>query len=106
MKKKENSCNRKKKRKENRKWIVVGLLVLCALFLMGQSADETLENLASRIAEKRATVETLSSELSLTKNHYNEQLRSLATQQADIEIQIKRNELIIAKIERELDSYR
>jgi DNA repair exonuclease SbcCD ATPase subunit len=106
MKNRENYCNKKIKRKESRKWVSAVVIVLCVLFLMAQSADETLENLAARISEKRASVETLSSELSLMKNHYNEQLRSLATQQADIEIQIKRNELRIAQIERELESYR
>ncbi|MBN2444571.1 MAG: DUF3450 family protein, partial [Spirochaetales bacterium] len=64
------------------------------------------ENLAAKIAEKRSAVESLSSELTELKNHYNEELRSFTTQKADIEIQIKRNELRITQIERELESYR
>lgn len=79
-------------------WIVVGG--------HGQESGDAATNLASRLAAKRSEVESLSNTLELTKTEYNEKLRSLATQRADIETQINREELRLAQIQQDLGDYR
>lgn len=71
--------------------------------LQAQDSQDALSNLATRIAEKRSQVESLTNELELTKTEYNEQLRSLATQKTDIEAQINREELRLAQIEQDMN---
>lgn len=85
-------------------WLFV--VVSLGLFPVLLFAQDALANLASRIAEKRSQVETLSNELELTKTEYNEQLRSLATQQADLETQINRERMRLQQIEQDLEKAR
>lgn len=79
---------------------VVVTLVFPAALLAQESGNATdaLQNLAARIAEKRATLEALSDELDIAKTQYNEQLRSLATQTADVQALINREELRLAQL--------
>ncbi len=92
-------------------WIGRLATVLLALTAVGpvaraQSNQSTLENLAAQIAQKRARLESLSDELELAKTEYNEELRSLATQTADVETQINRQELRLSQIEQDLEDAR
>jgi archaellum component FlaC len=86
-------------------WVTV-MIGIVPVITYAQTSDEALSNLAERIAEKRSQVESLSAELELAKTEYNEQLRSLATQQADVEAQIKREELRLDQIEQDLEEYK
>ena len=86
------------------------IFILVSLFfagvaLCGQTSQEALENLAVQIAQKRSDAETLNNQLDLKKTGYNEELRSIATQKADIEARIKRQELQMVQLERELGEY-
>lgn len=85
-------------------------LLISMIFLSGtvfaQTSQEVLSNLAARITEKRSEVESLSTELELAKTEYNERLRSLATQKADVETQMKREEIRLIQIEQDLKEYR
>lgn len=85
-------------------WIIV--MILLPVVVFAQTSSDALANLAARIAEKRSELESLSNELELTKTEYNEQLRSLATQQADVETQIKREELRLQQIRQDLENAR
>mgnify|MGYP006280881327 FL=1 len=68
--------------------------------LFAQDVDNgALQALAQRISEKRAELEELSDELDLTKTEFNERLRSLSTQTADVEALINREELQLAQVE-------
>ena len=83
------------------------IIILCiSSFSWAQESDETLEDLAKRIAGKRSELEALSNKLELMKIDYNEKLRSLATRRADIEAQISREGLRLEQIERDLGEYR
>lgn len=83
---------------------MLGILVFGGLVPAGaQSSQDALSTLAKTISEKRGRVETLSSELDLLKADYNETLRSLASQRADLETQIKREELRLAQLGRDLE---
>lgn len=82
-------------------WIAVALGMV-PMVALSQTAQEVLAEFATRIADKRGQVETLSDEVELTKSQYNEQIRSLATQIADVEIQINREEIRLAQIEQDL----
>ena len=70
-------------------------------FVFSQT-DDALTVLARQIAEKRARVETLSDQVEDSKAQYNEDLRSLETQIADVEIQINREQLRLNQIERDI----
>ena len=86
-------------------WVTV-MIGIVPVITHAQTSNDTLSNLAGRIAEKRSQVESLSAELELAKTEYNEQLRSLAAQQADVEAQIKREELRLNQIEQDLKEYK
>ncbi len=86
--------------------LLLFVLVAAVPFGWTQSNQSTLENLAGQIAEKRARLESLSDELELAKTQYNEELRSLATQSADVETQINRQELRLSQIEQDLEDAR
>ena len=85
---------------------ILGLLTALARPLGAQATQDALTALATRISEKRAQVETLTSELDLVKADYNERLRSLASQRADLETQIKREQLRVEQIGRDMAEVR
>lgn len=74
--------------------------------LVAQTSQESLSALALKITEKRSQVEALTSELELLKTSFNEDLRSLAAQKADVETQINREKLRIDQLERDLAEVR
>lgn len=82
-------------------------LVLSApgMILFAQEDVDVLTNLANQIAQRRARVEALSSELEMIKTEYNEQLRSLSTQKTDLETQLKREELRMDQLDRDIEDY-
>lgn len=83
---------------------VLGTLGTASVF--AQTSQDALTALANRIAEKRAQVEALSSDLDLVKTEYNERLRSFASRQADLETQIQREQLRLTQLERDLADLR
>ena len=89
-----------------KRWITFTLIFMACIEVYGQDVDSALRDLAKQVAEKRSEVESLSNELELMKTDYNERMRSLATQRADIETQINREELRLAQIQRDLAEYR
>ena len=92
--------------------IIAIILVLIPTVMVPRTAfsqtktDDPLSVLAGRIAEKRARVEALSSQVEDTKIKYNEDLRSLETQITDVEIQINREQLRLNQIERDIQAAR
>lgn len=86
-------------------WTVV-IAVALPFVAFPQESQEALANLARRISQKRAQVESLSDEVQQTKNQYNEELRSLETQIADVETQINREELRLRQVEQDLQEAR
>ena len=79
---------------------VIMLVLVVPTLLLAQDGDNgALQALAQRISEKRAELEELSDELDLAKTEFNEQLRSLSTQTADVEALINREELRLAQVE-------
>lgn len=72
----------------------------------GSASSAALQNLANRIAEKRAELESLSDELEIAKSEISEELRSLSTQTADVEALINREELRLSQIESDIDERR
>jgi DNA repair exonuclease SbcCD ATPase subunit len=86
-------------------WVVVSAVAF-PLLVFPQESQEALRNLAERISEKRARVESLSDEVQQTKTQYNEQLRSLETQITDVETQMNRQELQLDQLEQDLQEAR
>ena len=88
--------------------ITLSLIFIVCVYakIYAQDADSAFRDLAQQIAEKRSEVESLSDELELMKTDYNERMKSLATQRADVETQINREELRLAQFERDLAEYR
>jgi len=86
---------------------IISLLILGMLSIgvYAQDNQEALENLAAQIAEKRSQVESLSNRLDLLKADYNEKLRSIGTQRADVETQIKREELSLTQVQRDIKEF-
>ncbi len=106
-----NRLNGSDKRGHNRTgmWLLFWITLMAAIVPVvtyAQTSQEALANLATRIAEKRSQVESLSAELELTKTEFNEQLRSLATQKADVEAQNNREEIRLEQVERDIAEYR
>lgn len=86
--------------------VVTVAFLTTSIPVFSQTTQEILANLAGRIAEKRSQVESLSNEVELAKTQYNEQLRSLATQIADVEIQINREQLRLEQINQDIERAR
>lgn len=86
--------------------LILGFLFLNIQLVTAQNNDETLINLANQIAERRSQVEVLSARLDLIKTENNEELRSLASQKADLETQIKREEIRLQQVDRDMEQYR
>lgn len=84
--------------------LILGTLSLTSV--VAQSSQDALTTLAVKITEKRTQVETLSNDLDLLKAGYNEQLRSLAAQKADVETQINREKLRLDQLDRDLAEVR
>jgi len=78
------------------------VLALAPVLVFPQTTQEVLSNLATQIAQRRARVETLSEEVAQTRESYNEQLRSLAAQIADVEVQINRERLQLQQLDQDL----
>lgn len=85
---------------------VLIVLLLATAPAFSQTTQEALANLAEQIAERRARVEALSDQVQQTRDEYNERVRSLATQIADVEVQINREQLRLAQIDQDLESAR
>ena len=88
-----------------------GVLPIIAVLGIGVAAvvsaqSEQLQNLAERISERRAELESLSDELDQVKTEYSEQVRSLATQTADVEALVNREELQLQELEDEIADVR
>ncbi len=89
-----------KNRKTERILLISTVLLAVPVIVFSQT--DVLTTLAGRIAEKRSRVEALSNEVELAKTQYNEQLRSLASQIADVEIQINREKLRLEQIDQDI----
>lgn len=86
-------------------WAAV-LLALTSIPAYSQTTEEILSNLARRIAERRARVETLSDQVTQTREKYDERVRSLTAQIADTEIQINREKLRLEQILQDITTAR
>lgn len=82
------------------------VLALAPVLVFPQTTQEVLSNLATQIAQRRARVETLSEEVAQTRESYNEQVRSLAAQIADVEVQINRERLQLQQLDQDLERLR
>ena len=89
-----------------RRLILIAALLATTSGAFSQTTQEQLTNLANRIAEQRARVEALSDEVQQTREQYNERVRSLSSQIADVEIQINREGLRLDQINQDLESAR
>jgi hypothetical protein len=83
-------------------WIAVALGAT-PMVAFSQTTQEVLTNLAQQIADRRGRVESLSEEVAQTRERYNEEVRSLAAQIADVEIQINRERLRLQQIEQDVE---
>ena len=72
------------------------IAILCSVPVTAE-ADQ-FSTLATRLAELRAEVETLSGELSSKSTDYQDRLRSYARQKADLELEQRRNETALEKL--------
>lgn len=85
---------------------IIAIAVALPPIVFAQTTQEVLVNLAEQIAERRARVESLQDEIQQTREEYNEEVRSLATQIADVEVQINREELRLAQIQQDIQRAR
>jgi uncharacterized phage infection (PIP) family protein YhgE len=90
--------------------VSVAMVAMAASPAFAQSTDAesstALQQLAERIAEKRAKVERLSNQIEQEKNQYNEELRSLQAQIGDVEVQINRQQTRLAEIRSDIQEVR
>lgn len=84
-------------------WIAVAFASI-PLVAYSQTTQDVLTNLANQIAERRARVETLSDQVQQSREQYNEEVRSLSSQIADVEVQINRERLRLEQIEQDLET--
>lgn len=82
------------------------VLALAPVLVFPQTTQEVLSNLAQQIVERRARVETLSDEVAQTREAYAEQVRSLAAQIADVEVQTNRERLQLLQLDQDLERAR
>ncbi len=79
------------------KRLTITLAGAIALFAVPVFADQ-LADMATRLAKLRGEVETLSSELASESADGRDQLRSLARQKGDLELEIKKEQTRVAKL--------
>lgn len=89
----------------NKSTITLAVLFFLIFGTVFANTDDSLTNLANEIAMKRTLVEELSSELEILKNDYNQELKSITNQKGDIEVQIKREELKLKQVDRDLNEF-
>jgi hypothetical protein len=72
--------------------------VLAVLLATGTAVADEAADLASRLSSLRGEVETLSGELDLKKEDHKARMRSLASQKAELEMDIQREELRLKQL--------
>lgn len=75
-------------------WLAAGLLPSSA-----SAQDQSLDNLAQELIRLRNDVEALHSELERKRENYRTELRSLATQKAELEASKRREELNVEQLQ-------
>lgn len=86
--------------------IVLCLLLLTPFVLFAEDTLEVLNNLAGKLAEQRAEIETLSEEISQTRKRYDDEVMSLYTQIADVEVQINREKIRLKMLNQDIAEMR
>jgi TolA-binding protein len=88
-----------------KKWAAWALLGGAALLSAPALADQ-LADMATRLSNLRAEVETLSSELAAETTDGRDQLRSLSRQKSELELEIKKEQTRTAKIRQAINERR
>jgi len=89
-----------------------GILLALVLVFAGtgfrpaEGAEDPVMKMARQLMELRGEVETLSGELSMSKNEMRDELRSLAAQKAELEVQIGKEDLRLKQVQQALDQSR
>lgn len=91
-----------------KKNLAAAVFILLAVLLAGSALSEIepdieIMNLAGKLAEMRGEVEDLSDQLKKERAAMADQLRSLAAQKAELEVQVKKEELRIKQIEQSIE---
>lgn len=81
---------------------IAALVLGVAMLPFAQAQDESLDNLARELIRLRNQVESLYSELQRKRENFRTELRSLASQKAELEANKRREELSIQQLEKTL----
>jgi len=85
------------------RFILAGVSMLVAASAAAAAvADDTTE-LGQRLAQLRGEVDTLSANLSREEAEHRDQMRSFARQKADLEAELKREQMRLQKVRHEID---
>lgn len=80
------------------RWFVASLLVVGVFAVASPSIADNVSSMAQRLTKLRGEVEQLAAKLSAKNVETSDQLRSLARQKADIELELKREQTRVQKI--------
>lgn len=75
-----------------------GLTVVAILLVASAAVADEASDLASKLSELRGDVESLSGELDLKKEDHKARMRSLASQKAELQMEIQREELRLKQL--------
>lgn len=95
-----------KKKSARRLTVGASLLVVALGSWAAPALAEQVSSLASKLADLRAEVETLSNELSEEQTQLRNELQSYARQKADLELELQRDQTRLQKIRQQIERKR
>ena len=89
------------------RWLSVSILAVAFSFtVVGQSAADDAVQLAARLSALRGEVEALSAQLGEKQAAYRSQLLGYARQEADLSLEDRRGETMVAKLRLSIETIR
>jgi hypothetical protein len=79
-------------------WTMAAFFAAAGIVLAGPAVADSVDDFAKRLSSLRSDVETLSAKLSAVSAEQRDELRSLARQKADLELEVKKEEVRVAKL--------
>lgn len=82
-----------------RTWAIAAFCAAAGLVVAAPAVADSVEDFAKRLSSLRSDVESLSAKLSTLSAEQRDELRSLARQKADLELELKKEEMRVAKLQ-------
>lgn len=80
-------------------WVVAGACAAGGIALAAPAVADSVDDFAKRLSSLRSDVETLSAKVAALSAEQRDELRSLARQKADLELELKKEDVRVAKLQ-------